>query len=86
LGGDEFAVLQYRTAEPSAARALAECILSALAEPMQIEGNALALGASIGIAIHVPGEDDPDLLMRRADSAMYAVKAQGAPGIRIFEG
>ena len=86
LGGDEFAVLQYRTADPAAARRMAERMLSALAEPMPIEGNVLALSASIGIAIHTPGGDDPDLLMRHADSAMYAVKAQGVPGIRIFEG
>ena len=86
LGGDEFAVLQYGTGEPAAARLLAERILEALAEPMLIEGNALWLGASIGIAIHPLAGDDPDLLMRHADSAMYAAKAEGAPGIRIFEG
>lgn len=84
LGGDEFAVLQYRTAEPAAARRLAERILSTLAEPLRIEGHALTVEASIGIAVYPQAGRDADLLLRHADSAMYAAKARGVAGIRVF--
>ncbi|MGJ7542116.1 PAS-domain containing protein [Variovorax sp. LT1R16] len=84
LGGDEFAVLQHRVGEPAPARQLAERILAALAEPMQIEGHGLSVAASIGIALYPHAGRDPDLLLRHADSAMYAAKAQGVAGIRVF--
>jgi diguanylate cyclase (GGDEF)-like protein len=84
LGGDEFAVLQYRAAEPAAARGLAERILSTLAAPLPIEGQVLSVAASIGIAVYPQAGRDADLLLRHADSAMYAAKAQGVAGIRVF--
>lgn len=84
LGGDEFAVLQYRTSDAGAARRLAERILSALGEPLRIEGHVLTVAASIGIAVYPQAGRDADLLLRHADSAMYAAKAQGVAGIRVF--
>ncbi|MDM0087315.1 MULTISPECIES: GGDEF domain-containing protein [unclassified Variovorax] len=84
LGGDEFAVLQHRVHEAASARRLAGRILSALAEPLQVEGHVLSVAASIGIALYPQAGHDPDLLLRHADSAMYAAKAQGVAGIRVF--
>lgn len=84
LGGDEFGVLQYRVDGPPAARSLAERLLAALAAPMDVEGHALIVGASIGIALYPEAGDDADLLMRHADSAMYAAKAHGAASVQLY--
>lgn len=84
LGGDEFAVLQYRVHDASAARALAERLLAALAAPMEVEGHALSLRASVGIALFPEAGDEAELLMRHADSAMYAAKAHGAASVQLY--
>ncbi|MGJ7485325.1 PAS-domain containing protein [Variovorax sp. LT2P21] len=84
LGGDEFAVLQYCVHEAPAARDLAERLLTALAVPMEVEGHALSLRASIGIAMFPEAGDEAELLMRHADSAMYAAKANDAASVQLY--
>jgi diguanylate cyclase (GGDEF)-like protein len=84
LGGDEFAILQYRTPDAPSACALGQRLLSALAAPMVVEGRRLSLGASIGIALYPDAGDDADLLMRHADSAMYAAKVKGAASVQVY--
>lgn len=84
LGGDEFAVLQYGAGNEQAARSLADRLLAALAPPMPVEGHRLTVGASIGIALYPDAGDDADLLMRHADSAMYAAKVHGAASVQLY--
>src|SRR4051794_22989610 len=73
LGGDEFAVVLPGT---DTARSTALSLQEAVREPLEVEGFTLELDASIGVA-HCPehGRTGSDLL-RRADLAMYAAKAQ----------
>ncbi len=74
LGGDEFAVLLPGT-PPEHARVLADRMAFALAVPVEVEGQLMAVGASIGIA--TGDRSDADRLLREADAAMYRAK-QGA--------
>jgi diguanylate cyclase (GGDEF)-like protein/PAS domain S-box-containing protein len=83
LGGDEFAVL-LEAAGASTASEVAERILAALAEPVSIEGRALSVGASIGVACAAPAECDAAALLRGADIAMYAAKSSGKRRYAIF--
>jgi diguanylate cyclase (GGDEF)-like protein len=83
LGGDEFAVL-LEAAGASTASEVAERILAALAEPVAIEGRALSVGASIGVACAGPAECDAAALLRGADIAMYAAKSSGKRRYAIF--
>ncbi|WP_097328836.1 putative bifunctional diguanylate cyclase/phosphodiesterase, partial [Paractinoplanes atraurantiacus] len=73
LGGDEF-VLVLDRADPAAADLAARRMIEALREPVVADGHELPIRASIGIADGRSG-DDPSLLLRRADIAMYAAKA-----------
>jgi diguanylate cyclase (GGDEF)-like protein len=75
LGGDEFAVIMPWTDEDTAAT-VADRIVRKLAEPLQVAGRTVLIGASIGLISAMQG-DDPDAQLRRADSAMYVAKAQG---------
>ena len=51
LGGDEFAVLQADVTEAAEVAGLASRLLAVLAEPIDLDGNLVTAGASIGIAI-----------------------------------
>lgn len=90
LGGDEFVVLvNGRTAAETptsdeAVEALAERLVSVLAQPVDVERRAVRLGASIGVA-RSSGASTGDDLLGDADVAMYAAKAQGKGRYRVFE-
>ncbi|MGW4947566.1 diguanylate cyclase domain-containing protein [Actinoplanes sp. NPDC004185] len=71
LGGDEFAVL-LPGAGTATADLVAERFRIALAEPVEVDGHRLTIGASVGV---VAGTGvDPEALLRRADEAMYRTK------------
>lgn len=85
LGGDEFVVLMGDLPREAAAGEVAEKILAALREPLAIsQGRALQVGASLGIAIHPQDGPDLDMLLRRADAAMYQAKGAGRSCFRYF--
>ena len=72
LGGDEFAVLVH--ADERLARSLAERLQASLTAPFILGGQALNVGASVGIARFPADGRDAATLLRRADIAMYAAK------------
>ena len=76
LGGDEFALLLRNTQDGEVATVVAEGILAALAEPLNVAGVSIAVEASIGIAHYPTHTDDPTLLLHRADVAMYEAKVR----------
>ena len=82
LGGDEFLVMLDTDVEADLVGQIGARIVSALAEPMEVDGLALQVGASIGVAMHPPLEGDIELLMTQADQAMYAAKRTGRGCVR----
>lgn len=76
LGGDEFGMLLPELAG-DVNQAL-ERILTALEEPLQIDGLPLHVEASIGIALYPDDGRDVGLLLQHADTAMYIAKKTGA--------
>jgi len=84
LGGDEFAVLSRGVGNPGAAAELAGRLWAALDPPVHLGGIDLEVSASIGIACWPEDGDDPDLLLRRAEVAMYQAKA-GHGGVVAYE-
>ncbi|HTN43381.1 MAG TPA: PAS domain S-box protein [Nitrospiria bacterium] len=82
LGGDEFAVLLPST-DINGATVTAQKILEALDRPFAVEGFFLEIGASIGIALFPEHGEDVDMLMRRADVAMYSAK-QSSSGFAVY--
>ncbi len=77
LGGDEFAVVVANAQHPSVISGVAERLLDALERPVQIGEVQVTPGASIGIALSPDHGATVDVLMQRADIAMYAAKAGG---------
>ncbi|HET9187742.1 MAG TPA: bifunctional diguanylate cyclase/phosphodiesterase, partial [Acidothermaceae bacterium] len=84
LGGDEFAILVDDIESADAATALATRIVSVLREPATMEGQHVALSASVGVAFgdHTVGVEQ---ILSDADTAMYEAKASGKDRFSIFE-
>lgn len=85
LGGDEFAVLVPETKSPQELAILAQRLIDAVSEPYMVEGHALTVGATIGIAVAPTDGEDADRLLRNADMALYRGKSDGKSTFRFFE-
>ncbi len=84
LGGDEFAVLLPEIEHPNDAIEVAGRIKMALAEPFRLEGLLMDVDVSIGIALSPQHGEDVEVLMRRADVAMYVAKGEQT-GIEVYD-
>ncbi len=82
LGGDEFAILLPDIEEDQALR-IAERALVELQRPFAVGDRAVWPAASIGICFGTRGQS-ADLLLRDADTAMYAAKASGKGTAQVF--
>jgi diguanylate cyclase (GGDEF)-like protein len=78
LAGDEFVVILEGLNDAGDAREKAERLVPVLNAPYALAGTAVVVGASVGVALHLP-EDSHDVegWMARADGAMYAAKRGG---------
>ncbi len=85
LGGDEFAIILNEGFEDDRPRALAQTILDALIEPIDVEGHIIPTGVSVGIAIGPGDGRDADQLLKNADLALYRAKQDGRGMFRFFE-
>jgi len=74
LGGDEFAVLLPSAADQGVAREVAARLRTALAEPIRLGGISFTIEASIGIALYPDDATTVEVLLQRADVAMYLAK------------
>jgi diguanylate cyclase (GGDEF)-like protein len=74
LGGDEFAVVVEGAASAEVAMSLARKLLDALRQPIDLSGQTVQVGASLGVALCPTHGDDVDTLLRHADAAMYRAK------------
>jgi predicted signal transduction protein with EAL and GGDEF domain len=84
LGGDEFVVVLTMLTDPADAAQIASKMIEVLGAPYQIEGKELHSTPSIGISIFPNNGDDPDVLMKHADAAMYSAKEHGRNGFKFF--
>jgi diguanylate cyclase (GGDEF)-like protein/PAS domain S-box-containing protein len=85
LGGDEFAVITPTGVQPATAETLAERLSAALDSDIEINGNTLRVGATIGIGIYPQDGTDAAALIANADAALFRAKAEMRGSIRFFE-
>jgi diguanylate cyclase len=83
LGGDEFMVLLPSLRGTVDAGSVAERLILALREPIQLASNSLVVTPSVGIAMYPQDGSDADTLLRNADLAMYFAKRR-SPGTFAF--
>jgi diguanylate cyclase (GGDEF)-like protein len=85
LGGDEFAIITPTGPQPAHAEALAERLAAVLNADIEIGGQALRSGVTIGVAIFPQDGADASTLVSNADAALYRAKSEARGSIRFFE-
>jgi diguanylate cyclase (GGDEF)-like protein len=85
LGGDEFAILLDGIPNQAEATNMARRIQEKLQSPFNLSGHEVFTTTSIGIAVSSTGYDDPENMLRDADTAMYRAKAQGKACYEVFD-
>ncbi|MEX0984717.1 MAG: EAL domain-containing protein [Actinomycetota bacterium] len=84
LGGDEFGIVLPALPNDEVAVHVAERLIAELEHPMTVEGLALDVSGSVGVAFFPAQAHDAETLMRRADVAMYAAKESGR-GFEVYD-
>ncbi|MGB7272311.1 MAG: EAL domain-containing protein [Geitlerinemataceae cyanobacterium] len=85
LGGDEFAILLENIADLDAAKGVAEHLLTQFSKPFQIHQHEVYINASLGIVLGASDYEQPEDLLRDADTALYRAKALGKGQYHIFD-
>jgi diguanylate cyclase (GGDEF)-like protein len=85
LGGDEFAVIQTGIEQTADVTALIARIQEAVRQPLDFGGHHVVSDTSIGIAMAPEDGDEADRLLKNADLALYAAKANGRGTYQFFE-
>ena len=85
LGGDEFTVLLDDIKDPGDAKRAADRMMKALASPFMLGGKEVFTSVSIGIALSTSAYDQPEEMLRDADTAMYRAKALGKARYEVFD-
>ena len=83
-GGDEFVVVLPELGDAADCAVVADKILRAVEAPVQVEGEAVRLGASIGVSLFPGDARDGEALLRNADAAMYRAKQAGGNQYRHY--
>jgi diguanylate cyclase (GGDEF)-like protein/PAS domain S-box-containing protein len=83
LGGDEFVVLLQDVGQHGDAARIAEKVIGAVRQPLQVGSLDFRLGTSIGIALFPDHADNPEHLLQQADISMYAAKHAGGSTYRL---
>jgi diguanylate cyclase (GGDEF)-like protein/PAS domain S-box-containing protein len=85
MGGDEFTILLEEVSDPSNAMRVAKRILSAVAEPLLVEGREVRTSASVGIALSKSAHEHAEDLLADADVAMRRAKVMGGSRCEVFD-
>ncbi|MEV6070243.1 sensor domain-containing phosphodiesterase [Nocardia sp. NPDC052001] len=84
LGGDEFVIIPAKPMDASAADLEATRIQQLIARRVTVGGETVSRGASVGVAVGIPGETTVADVLRRADHALLSAKSSGGNGVAVF--
>lgn len=85
IGGDEFIVLLVDVADKDDVRAFADKLLRELDIPFQVGQHELFVTTSAGICIYPDDDQDIDMMMQKADIAMYHAKEKGRNNYQFYQ-
>jgi diguanylate cyclase (GGDEF)-like protein/PAS domain S-box-containing protein len=84
FGGDEFIILLHHVTDTSDVLMVVERVQERMTAPFELQGSAVTIAASIGIALSDASYSHPEQLIRDADTAMYEAKRKGRGRIEFF--
>lgn len=85
IGGDEFAVLMVDDDPMAAAMELGRLVIRYITRPFEIDGRAISVGTSLGVAVIDETVTTAEEALRRADIAMYQAKQRGRNRICAYD-
>ncbi len=85
MGGDEFVLLLDDVKSPDECMPVLDRVLELVSRPTIIEGQTVAVSASIGVTLYPQDHSDSDALVRHADQAMYKAKELGKNRTHMFD-
>jgi diguanylate cyclase (GGDEF)-like protein/PAS domain S-box-containing protein len=85
IGGDEFCLLIEGIGDVDLLQAVAERLIAAISEPIEVDGARAEVGASIGLVAVDESCAEADSLMALADEAMYRAKATGRGRCVVYQ-
>jgi diguanylate cyclase (GGDEF)-like protein/PAS domain S-box-containing protein len=85
LGGDDFGILLEDVTDMAAASRTVRSIVNAFHHPVDVNGHAIEVTVSVGIAAYPKDDTDPLSLLREAELAMYQAKSEGRDAFRYFD-
>lgn len=83
--GDEFTVIIRHLDSPEQLQVIAERLLHTLSQPFKLGNQSLVITPSIGSVMAPQDGVSPEALIKRADAAMYAAKADGRHRVRAYD-
>lgn len=84
LGGDEFVIVPAKPMDAAAAEREATRIQQLIARRVTVGEETVSRGASVGVALGIPGETTVADVLRRADHALLSAKSSGGNGVAVF--
>jgi diguanylate cyclase (GGDEF)-like protein len=84
IGGDEFAGFLFGVAEPEIDDAV-NAVKQAMEGRYKTQMQTFTLSVSIGVTVYPRDDEEPGILLRHADQAMYEAKERGKSRIRYFD-
>ena len=84
ISGDEFACVFENVSNPEAAYNIAEKLLEKIKNNYLINENLISISASIGISVSPDDGEKAEILLQRADQAMYEIKRRTKNGVILF--
>ena len=85
IGGDEFAIIIEEASSSWELQKVGEDVSNMLRSPVRIHGRGVSGGASIGGAVFPDDANNANDLFKYADTALYALKAEGRGGMKMFK-
>ncbi|MGD0886682.1 MAG: diguanylate cyclase [Thermodesulfovibrionales bacterium] len=85
MGGDEFTVILVHIDEEQEAAFIAHRIIDSLSKAFRLGRYECSISGSIGISIFPADGDTTEILLKKADTAMFSVKRQGRNNYRFYE-
>ncbi|MDP3515987.1 MAG: EAL domain-containing protein [Pseudohongiella sp.] len=82
--GDEFVALLVDVFSVSVAARIADNMVTAMREPFELNGRQVYCSVSIGVSFYPDDGDNPDMLLIKADQAMYEVKKSGRNACQFY--
>ncbi|MBI4857357.1 MAG: diguanylate cyclase [Acetobacterium woodii] len=84
IGGDEFIIIHRNLKDSGDAVKTAQAVIAALEPSFNYKENQIKIGASIGISLFPEDGTDADMLINKADFAMYEVKRKGGNDFLVY--